>query len=214
VLESFDVVVVGAGQAGLSLSHEMSEGSIDHVVLERGHIGESWRRRWDSFCLVLPNWTVQLPGHRYSGGDPDAFMQRDEIVAHLAAYAESFRAPVREGVEVHSLERQDDGRFLLRTSDGEVRARQVVLASGAFQKPYRPTGSGTFPDSLDVIDAGTYTNPVALGPGAVLVVGSGQTGCQIAEELAEFGRDVYLACGRAPWIHRQITDREDHLVDR
>ncbi len=98
--DQVDVVVVGAGQAGLAVSHELTQAGVAHVVLERGRVGQSWRGRWDSFCLVTPNWFVQLPGHPYDGGDPDGFMPRDEVVAYLERYAAGFDAPVREGVEV------------------------------------------------------------------------------------------------------------------
>jgi putative flavoprotein involved in K+ transport len=203
-----DTVIVGAGQAGLSLSHELGAAGVDHVVLERGRVGETWRGRWDSFCLVIPNWTVQLPGGRYSGDDPDGFMPKNEIVGHLVAYAESFRAPVREGVTVTSLEPAEHGGFLLRTSSGEIRANDVVLASGGYQKPYRPAAAAQLPASVHAIDAEDYANPGALRPGKVLVVGSGQTGCQLAEEISEAGRDVSLACGRAPWIPRRLEGRD------
>ncbi len=190
-------MVVGAGQAGLSLSHELCQGGIDHVVLERGRVGGTWRGRWDSFCLVIPNWTVRLPGGAYRGGDPDGFMPRDDIVAHLEWYARSFGAPVRGGVNVSALDVDDDGGFLLRASSGGIRARQVVLASGGYQTPHRPPAAAQLPASLHVIDAEGYTNPGTLPPGPVLVVGSGQTGCQLSEELIEAGRDTYLA-----WAHQ------------
>jgi len=202
-----DVVIIGAGQAGLSLSHELSHAGMDHVVLERGRVAETWRGRWNSFCLVIPNWTVQLPGYPYRG-DSDGFMPRDDIVAHLVGYAHDFEAPVREGVNVQALEPGDGGGFLIRTSSGEVRARQVVLASGAYQKPHRPPAAAQLPASLHVIDAEDYTGPEALPPGPVLVVGSGQTGCQLAEELIEAGRDTHLACGRAPWMPRRLGERD------
>ena len=208
VPESTDVVVVGAGQAGLSLSHELVAAGVDHVVLERDRVAQTWRGRWDSFCLVIPNWTVRLPGGAYDGADPDGFMPRDAIVDHLERYAASFEAPVREGVEVTGLELGDNGEFRLYTSAGQFRTRRVVIASGAYQKPYRPYGAGQFPPSLQILDAEGYTNPDALGPGRVLVVGSGQTGCQLAEELVEAGRDTYLACGRAPWIPRRLDGRD------
>jgi len=206
--ETVDVAVVGAGQAGLSISHELCHAGIEHVVLERGRVGETWRGRWDSFCLVIPNWTVRLPGAPYRGGDPDGFMPRDDIVAHLAGYARSFKAPVREGVDVSVLDAGADGGFLLRTSAGTFRARQVVLASGGYQKPHRPPAAAQLPASLHVIDAEDYTNPQALPPGPVLVVGSGQTGCQLAEELVEAERDTFIACGRAPWIPRRLEGRD------
>jgi putative flavoprotein involved in K+ transport len=129
--ETVDVAVVGGGQAGrLSLSHELPQADVEHVVLERGEVGESWRRRWDSFCLVIPNWTVQLPGAHSDGPDGEGFMARDEVVAYRTGYARYLGAPVGEGVEVTSPEGDDDGRFVPRTSSGDIRARDVVLASG------------------------------------------------------------------------------------
>ena len=203
-----DVVIVGAGQAGLSLSHELAAAGVEHIVLERGRVGETWRGRWDSFCLVIPNWTVQLPGGRYRGDDADGFMPKRQIVSHLVAYAESFQAPVREGVTVISLEPGENGGFLLRTSSVEIQAREVVLASGGYQKPHRPPAAAQLPASVHVIDAEDYLNPAALPPESVLIVGSGQTGCQLAEEIFEAGRDVFLSCGRAPWIPRRFEGRD------
>jgi putative flavoprotein involved in K+ transport len=208
VVESCDVVIVGAGQAGLSLSNELSRSNREHIVLERGTVGQSWRNRWDGFCLVLPNWTVHLSGQPYAGADPDGFMARDEIVDYLSDYATSFRSPIRENVSVESLDREDDGCFRLRTSTGDIRAREVVLATGGYQKPYRPAGVRELPSSLQVIDAPGYSNPGALPPGKVLVIGSGQTGCQIAEEIHQAGREVVLACGRAPWQPRRVGDHD------
>ena len=208
VPEAVEVAIVGAGHAGLSLSHELSHADVEHVVLERGRVGETWRGRWDSFCLVTPNWTVQLPNGHYVGGDPDGFMPRGDIVAHLVDYAEGFGAPVREGVEVSRLRANDGDGLLLTTSSGDVFARHVVLASGAYQKPHRPAGAGELPASLHTIDAEEYTNADALPEGKVLIVGSGQTGCQLAEELLEAGRDVFLACGRAPWGPRRLEGRD------
>ena len=207
--EELDVLVVGAGQAGLSVSHELKRQGVAHVVLERGQIGETWRRRWDSFCLVLPNWTLQLPGGHYQGPEPDKYMLRDGIVSYLEGYAESFDAPVRQGVEVRSLAPLDgSGGFLLETSAGAIHARSVVLSTGAYQRPHRPQGAADLPARLTILDADGYRNPGALPPGGVLIVGSGQTGCQLAEDLHQAGRDVYLACGRTSWIPRRIGDRD------
>ncbi len=206
--EMIDTVIVGAGQAGLSASHELSRAGRPHVVLERGRVGQSWRGRWDSFCLVLPNWTVRLAGHSYDGPDPDGFMPRDQFVDYLAGYARSFDAPVREGVAVDALEAGPGGGFRLHTSEGEIAAREVVVATGGYQKPYRPAGIEGLPPGLPLVDAESYTNPAALPPGRVLVVGSGQTGCQIAEELRLDGREVVLACGRAPWQPRRVAGRD------
>jgi putative flavoprotein involved in K+ transport len=181
---------------------------VAHVVLEKGRVGEAWRRRWDSFCLVTPNWTVRLPAHPYDGDDPDGFMPRDEVVTYLERYAAACRAPVREGVAVSSLRRDPDGGFVLETSEGTARANTVVLATGAYQRPHRPAAAATLPASVQQLDADGYRREAELAPGAVLIVGSGQTGCQIAEELSEAGRDVHLACGRAPWAPRRIGDHD------
>jgi putative flavoprotein involved in K+ transport len=207
--ESLDVVIIGAGQAGLSLSHELNHASVEHVVLERGEVGEGWRRRWDSFRLVIPNWSVALPGGQYAGDDPDGFMARDEIVSHLAGYAEGYGAPLRTGVEVGAVAPAESGGFVLRTSDGNFNARRVVLAAGGYQRPNRPAAAAELPPGrVDVIDAEDYRSPGVLSPGGVLVVGSGQTGCQLAEEIHESGRRVHLACGRAPWLPRRMGGRD------
>jgi putative flavoprotein involved in K+ transport len=200
-----EVVVVGAGQAGLAVSHELTQAGVEHVVLERGRVGETWRGRWDSFCLVTPNWSCLLPGHHYDGDDPDGFMPLDEIVAYLERYAAG--APVREGVAVTSLEPLN-GSFRLESSDGPLVAGTVVLATGAFQRPNRLAVSAALPADLLQLDVEDYRNPDELPAGAVLVVGAGQSGCQIAEELHEAGRDVFVACGRAMWIPRRIADRD------
>jgi putative flavoprotein involved in K+ transport len=205
--EQIDVVVVGGGQAGLAVSYELTQGGVAHVVLEKGRVGQTWRGLWHSFCLMAPNWIVQLPGHPYDGDDSDGFMARDEVVAYLERYAAGFQAPVREGVDVTAIQR-DDGGFLLHTSAGQIAARTVVLGTGAYQRPRRPPGAATLPADLLQIDVPEYRSPAALPAGRVLVVGSGQSGCQIAEELHEAGRDVFLACGRAPWVARRIGDHD------
>ena len=206
--ERIEVVIVGAGQAGLAVSRELTEAGIAHVVLERGRVGQTWRGRWDSFCLVTPNWFLQLPGYPYEGDDPDAFMLRDEVVAYLERYAAGFEAPVREGIEVTALSSGPDGGFLLETSAGEIMAGTVVLSTGAYQRPHRPAGAATLPEDLHQIDVEDYRNPAELPSGPVLVVGSGQSGCQIAEELHRAGREVFLACGRASWFPRRLGDRD------
>jgi putative flavoprotein involved in K+ transport len=198
------VAVIGAGQAGLAVSHELAGLGVEHVIVERARVGQAWRGWWDSFCLVTPNWTMSLPGCAYAGDDPEGFVPRDEVVGYLERYASSFGAPVQEGVEVESLERGAGGGLLLRTSAGELRAERVVVCTGAYQRAYRPPAATAFPPGVLVIDAAGYRNPVALAPGKVLVIGSGQAGCQIAEELCEAGREVFLACGRAPWLPRRV----------
>jgi len=207
VLGATRVAVIGAGHAGLAVSHELTAVGVEHVVLERARVGQAWRDRWDSFCLVTPNWTMSLPGFAYAGDDPEGFVPRDEIVGFLARYASSFGAPVHEGVEIYSLEPGTDSRFLLRTSAGELRAESAVVCTGAYQRPHRPAAAA-FPPGTMVTDAGDYRNPAVLPPGKILVVGSGQTGCQIAEELHEAGREVVLSCGRAPWLPRRPDGRD------
>lgn len=207
-MEHVDVIVVGAGQAGLAASYELSTMGVQHLVLERGRVGETWRQRWDTFCLVTPNWTVALPGHPYGGSDPDGFMSRDEIVATLEEYAASFGAPVRERVTVGEVESPPDGGFVLRTTAGDLSSRALVLATGAFQRPHRLSVADTLPPGLPQMDVDDYRNESALPPGKVLVVGSGQSGAQISEELREAGREVVLACGKAAWVPRRLGDRD------
>ncbi len=207
-MELVDTIVIGGGQAGLSVSHELTRHGVEHVVLERGRVGQSWRDRWDSFCLVTPNWSVQLPDGAYDGGDPDGFMPRDELVAFLDLYASRSGTPIREGVEVRSLEAALAQGFVARTSAGDLRARRVVLATGAYQRSHRPTGAESLPRDLLQIDLRGFSNAAALPPGRVLIVGSGQSGCQLAEELHEAGREVVLACGKAPWAPRRVGGRD------
>ena len=170
-------------------------------------MGQSWRDRWDSFCLVTPNWYLQLPGGAYTGDDPDGFMSRDEVVAHLERYAHGFGAPILDRIDVTALRSDPGGGFVVDTSEGPMRTDAVVLATGAFQRPHRPQDTGLPPDIL-VIDAAGYTSPDALPSGGVVVVGSGQTGCQIADELHRSGRDVTLACGKAGWAPRRVGGRD------
>jgi putative flavoprotein involved in K+ transport len=201
-------VIVGGGQAGLAVSHELTRAGTEHVVLERGRVGQSWRGLWDSFCVITPNWNLGLPGFPCDQRDPDGFMRRDEFVAYLERYAAAFQAPVHDDVEVSALHALAGGGFRLQTSAGDIRAGTVVLATGAYQRPHRPRGAAALPAGLLQIDARDYRDPADLPAGAVLVVGSGQSGCQIAEELQEAGREVFLACGRAPWLPRRIGGRD------
>ncbi|MGZ4289210.1 MAG: flavin-containing monooxygenase [Gaiellaceae bacterium] len=204
--EAVDVLVIGAGQAGLAVSHELAALGVEHVVLERGRIAQTWRARWESFCLVTPNATIRLPGGAYAGDDPNGFMRKDEIVRHFERWAGSFRAPVREEVTVTSLELADRGGFSLQASTGALHAQSVVVCTGAYQRPHRPAGMSS--GGVAELDADAYTNEATLPPGKVLVVGSGQTGCQLAEELHDAGRKVVLSCGRAPWVPRRLDGRD------
>ena len=206
-MSSFDVVVVGGGQAGLSASYELRRRGIHHVVLERTDgPGGRWKSRWETFCLVTINDNCRLPGYRYDGNDPEGFMSRDEVVAYLARYAESFAAPIECGVEVSALTpRTGSHRWLLSTSAGDVIARDVIVATGPFQQQKLPAWAPALPRRITQLHSERYVKPEQLPDGSVLVVGSGQSGAQIAEELHEAGRRVYLGvsrCGRRPRRYR------------
>lgn len=198
-------VVIGAGQAGLAVSRELGLRGVDHVVLEADNVASAWRNRWDSFSLVTPNWTLDLPGSPYDGDDPEGHVARDEIVTYLDSYARRFAGPIHTGVRVTRLARHRLG-FELDTSEGPLLADSVVVCTGAFQQSHRPPLAGHFPAGIAVLDGSGYRRPSELPDGGVLIVGSGQTGLQLAEELHLDGREVTVACGRAPWIPRRLGD--------
>lgn len=208
--ERHDVVVIGAGQAGLATSYELSRRNVAHVVLEKGRVGESWRsQRWDSFWLVTPNWTITLPGAPYEGPDPDGFLPRQAWLDHLDGYARSFDAPLLQGVETTRIAPSGrDGVFELSTNRGMIEARSVVVATGTYQRARRPPLWETLAGVTEQLLATDYRNPEALGPGGVLVVGSGQTGCQIAEELNAAGRETFLCVGSAGRLPRRYRGRD------
>ncbi len=202
------VVVVGAGQAGLAMSRLLTLAGTDHLVLERRTtLGGGWQDRWDSFRLVTPNWIASLPGQPYDGTDPDGYMPRDEIVARVARYAEQVRAPVMTGTAVERLT-PGDGGFRLETSAGMMEAQAVVVATGSFHLPRVPELATRVPGDIHQVHSHAYRNASALPPGAVLVVGSGQTGVQLADELLAAGRRVYLAVGSNGWAPRRYRGRD------
>ncbi len=203
------VVVIGGGQAGLSVSHQLAEREIDHLVLEQRTVGHEWReRRWDSFCLVTPNRQCLLPGFPYSGPDPDGFMVKAEIVDHLQAYVRAFGPPLIEGVGVTRLSRGEAGRLVLRTARGTLTADQVVLATGPYHSPAVPRMAERLPKTVLQLHSSQYKSPDQLPDGAVLVIGTGQSGCQIAEDLHLAGREVHLATGTAPRVARFYRGRD------
>jgi putative flavoprotein involved in K+ transport len=202
------VVVIGGGQAGLSISACLSQRNIDHVVFEKHRIAHSWRtQRWDSFCLVTPNWQCRLPGFHYAGSEPHGFMSRDKIVDYVEAFARHIQAPVREGVAVQRLAKGDSG-FVVETSDGTVTADAVVLAISGYHTPNVPRYGERVPAEILQLHSSAYRNAAQLPPGAVLVVGSGQSGCQIAEDLHLAGRQVHLVVGSAPRCPRVYRGRD------
>ncbi|MDX7950502.1 MSMEG_0569 family flavin-dependent oxidoreductase [Lichenihabitans sp. Uapishka_5] len=203
------VVVVGGGQAGLSISAHLKARGLAHVIFERHRVGHAWRdQRWDSFCLVTPNWQCQLPGFPYAGPDPKGFMPRDAIVAYVEDFARTIEAPVREGVGVTRVARDGAGAFTVETTAGPVTADAVVLAVSAYHRPNVPAIAGALPPAVTQIHSADYRNPAALPDGAVVVVGSGQSGCQIAEDLHLAGRQVHLVVGSAPRCPRVYRGRD------
>src|SRR6202166_378536 len=198
-------VVIGAGHAGLAMSRCLTERSIDHVVLERGEVANSWRtERWDSLRLLTPNWQCRLPGYAYDGGDPDGFMTMPEVVDFIDDYAKVIAAPVQSGTTVTSV-RRTDGGYHVTTDQGEWECRTVVLATGAFNVPRVPLFAEAVPSSVATMTPMEYRNAEQLGEGGVMVVGASATGVQIAAEIQRSGRDVTLAVGehvRGPRLYR------------
>ena len=211
VPERAGAVVIGAGQGGLSTSFHLARCGIEHVVLERGTVADSWmNRRWDSFCLVTPNWTIRLPGWKCLGADPGGFMPRDEFVGRMRDWAAGFGAPIRTGVEAKRVRPSGavDPRFIVETSAGDIAADSVVVATATYQTPKVPGISSGLPDSVLQLHAEDYKNPGQLPEGAALVIGSGQTGCQIVEDLLRSGRTVHFSAGRAGRLPRRYRGRD------
>ena len=210
------VAIVGGGQAGLSLSYHLQQRSIDHVVIEKHRAMHAWQsQRWDNFCLVTPNWQCNLPGHAYSGSDPHGFMKKDEINRYLAGFREKVAAPLLEGVAVRRVAPKSSGGFSVATSAGDLTADQVVVASGGYHLPIIPRLAERLPAGITQLHSEQYRNAASLPEGAVLVVGSGQSGSQIAEDLHLAGRKVFLAVGNAPRCARFYRGKDvvDWLAD-
>jgi len=203
-----DVLIVGAGQGGLSASYHLTRAGIPHRIVDRGGIAHTWQaKRWDSFCLVTPNWTVNLPGRPYDGGDPDGFMSRDAFVAYMKDWAASFGAPVTGGVNVTRIVREGD-IFRVRTGQGEMRVRSVIVATATYQYPRTPTVAAKLPSDICQLHAEAYKNPGQVRDGAILVVGSGQSGCQIVEDLLRTERETYLCVGRSGRLPRRYRGQD------
>src|SRR5690242_15703990 len=208
--ERHETVIVGGGHAGLAMSHHLSRRGRAHVVLERGRVAERWRsERWDSLCFQFPNWSLALPGQPYDGPEPDGFASRDEVVRFIDRYREAIAAPVRTGVHVTAVRAAPDrDGFRLETAHGVLDATNVVVATGPYQEPVVPALAGALPSRLVQVHSRAYRNPSSLPPGAVLVVGSGASGCQIVEDLLAAGRRVLLSVGRHRRFPRRYRGRD------
>ncbi len=203
--ERVETVIIGGGQAGLAMSYHLSRLGREHVILEEKWPGHRWRtERWDAFAYQFPNWTLQLPGYGYQGDDPDGFIVRNEVARFVEGYATFIQAPVRCDTRVTDLRQKPGGDgFLVESNDATIEAANVVIATGAYQRPAIPRLAASMPPGVFQVHSSSYRNPRQLPPGAALVVGSGASGCQIAGDPHEDGRQVYLAVGNhGRWLRR------------
>jgi putative flavoprotein involved in K+ transport len=206
--EHIQTIVIGAGQAGLALSRCLTDRRLEHVVLDRGGVAHRWRtQRWDSFRLLSPNWQTRLPGHNYQGPDPNGFMTGGEVVEFFEGYARSFGAPIRSGVTVRRVTASARG-WLITTSRGPLTAENLVVATGDLAEPRIPALAAALPGQLMQLHTSEYRNPAQLPGGAVLVVGAGPSGQQIAGELAGSGRKVHLAVGQHRCLPRRYRGHD------
>ena len=205
-----DVAVIGAGQAGLTMSWHLQRAGREHVLLDRrATLGGGWQDRWDAFRLVSPNWTASFPDAPYDGFDPDGFMPRDELIGRVAGYAARIGAPVVLEAGVERVRPADSGAgFEIETAQGQLHAREVIVATGGFHRPNIPAVAAALPTRVLSLHSSSYRREADLPPGAILVVGTGQTGCQLVEELRDAGREVYLSGGAAGRVPRRYRGRD------
>ncbi len=205
---SIESVIIGGGQAGLAMSRSLTDRGVEHVVLERGRVGERWRtERWDSLRLLTPRWMSRLPGYSYDGPDPDGYMSRKEVVSYLEGYARSFPAPVEAGVTVTAVERAGDG-YVVRTDHGAWLTSSVVIATGECDKARVPAMASELSERVHQVVPSRYKNPDGLPDGGVLVVGASATGIQLAAEIHASGRPVTLSVGRHIRLPRSYRGRD------
>ncbi len=203
-----DTIIVGGGQGGLSTSYHLTEQGREHVILEQSdQNAAAWRNRWDSFTLITPNWMSRLPGAEYQGDEPDGFMARDKVINYFEEYIGRFELPIRYGIQAISVELLGNG-YLVRTNKTDFEAANVVIATGLFQQPKIPPFSTNLSSEIRQLHSSEYRNPEQLPPGAVLVVGSAQSGTQIAEELYQSGRKVYLSVSSAGRLPRRYRGKD------
>jgi putative flavoprotein involved in K+ transport len=206
--EQINTIIVGGGQAGLATSYFLKLKGIDHIIIEKAdQAASAWRERWDSFTLITPNWMIRLPGSEYAGHDLEGFTVREDVIAYFEEYIQQHDLPIRFGTRVSSIEPTDDG-YLVKTDKEEFEAANVVIATGMYQEPKVPLMSERISSKVRQLHSSEYRNPDGLPEGAVLVVGSAQSGCQIAEELYQSGRKVYLSVGNAGRVPRRYRGKD------
>lgn len=211
MIEKIETVIIGGGQAGLATSYYLKNERHEHILIEQApQVGDAWRNhRWDSFTLLSPNWSFRLPGAEYYGSTPDGFMPRDEILQRFENYAAKEHFPILYNTKVDSITRSaEEDSYLVHTSERSYLARNVVIATGLYQQAKLPAFSNSIPAEILQLTADSYRNPASLPPGAVLVVGSAQSGCQIAEELYLSGKKVYLSLGSAGRVPRRYRGKD------
>ena len=208
-MESIETIIIGSGQAGLATSYHLKQLGREHIIFEAADIpAHVWRDdRWDSFTFVTPNWAIQLPGAGYEGRDPDGFLKKDEILAYFEGYVEKYQFPIQLNTTVTEVAPVEGG-YQVIANGKTYHAKNVVMATGSFQKPKIPAYSANIPAGVLQLHSGHYRNPSQLPAGAILVVGAAQSGMQIAEELYQSGRTVYLSTGFAPRAPRRYRGRE------
>jgi len=204
-----DVVIVGGGQGGLAVSYLLKQAEVEHLVLEKGEIGESWRsQRWDSFYLNTPNWSNNLPGLDFYPETEDAFSNRNQLLSYFERYKYDFNLPVRQHTAVHALEKLPSGLYSVQTESETFNARAVVLATGCMSRPKIPQIAQNLSGNIANLSAGSYKNADELPDGAIVIVGSGQSGCQIAEDLLGSERRVYLCASRVSRVPRVYRGKD------
>lgn len=207
-MKTINTIIIGAGHAGLALSYLLTKRGINHLVLERGEIGERWRsERWNSLHMIFPNYMTQLPGFKYAGKNPQGFDSKDQFIKFLEEYAKSFKAPVESNTNVISVNKQPRG-FLVKTDKGNFEAKNVVVAIGSFHQPVIPNLSKSFPKNIYQIHSTQYKNPAKLPKGAVLVVGAGNSGVQIVDDLISAKRQTYLCVGKLRILPRRYRGKD------